>query len=129
LAEALMRKGNSAEALDKIGQALKRESSYVPAYVTMGDIYMADSQVDKALEAYSRALNIDPKNFETRVKRAKLYMDRNNYRDAVADLEQAAKVNPYRGEVYLLSSQCYKNLGDNEKARQDAWKARVFADR
>jgi tetratricopeptide (TPR) repeat protein len=95
----------------------------------MGDIHMGDSQIDRALEAYSRALNIDPNHFEARLRRAKLYVELNNYGDAVADLEQAAKVNPYSGEVYLLRSQCYEILGDSERARQDTWKARVFADR
>ena len=56
-------------------------------------------------------------------------MELNNYKDAVADLKQAAKANPYSGEVYVLRSQCYEILGDSEKAREDTWKARVFADR
>jgi Flp pilus assembly protein TadD len=56
-------------------------------------------------------------------------MELNEYQRAVTDLEQAAKTNPYSGEVYMLRAQCYEVLGDPEKARQDSWKARVFAHR
>jgi len=47
----------------------------------------------------------------------------------VTDLEHAAKANPKSGEVYQLRARCYEILGDDEKARQDWWKARVFAHR
>ncbi len=53
LAEALLHKGDTADALDKVGIALKKDSSFAQAYVTMGDIRLADSKVDKAIEAYS----------------------------------------------------------------------------
>jgi len=63
------------------------------------------------------------------LRRGKLFMELNEYQRAVTDLEQAAKTNPYSGEVYMLRAQCYEVLGDPEKARQDSWKARVFAHR
>jgi Flp pilus assembly protein TadD len=47
----------------------------------------------------------------------------------VEDLDQAAKVNPYSGEVYMLRAKCHKALGNEEKTREDLWKARVFAHR
>jgi len=97
--------------------------------VTMGEIHMAESQIDRALEAYSRALSIDPNNFEARLKRANLYMELNNIKDAVADLDQAAKINPYKGDIYLLRGRCYEMLGNIDEARQDEWRAKVFANR
>jgi Tfp pilus assembly protein PilF len=90
---------------------------------------MTDSHVDQALEAFSRALTIDPNSFEARMRRAELYIELNNYQSAVQDLEYAAKSNPYSGKVYQLRAMCYETLGDKEKARQDLWKARVFAHR
>jgi len=129
LAEALLKKGDIGGAMEEVAMALKKDSSFVPAYITMGDIHVADSHIDRAVEAYSRALNIDPNNFDARVRRAKLYMEVNNFTQAVADLEHAAKVNAYSGEVYELRARCYETLGDKEKARQDQWKARVFAHR
>jgi len=29
----------------------------------------------------------------------------------------------------MIRGQCYEMIGDAEKARQDSWRARVFADR
>jgi Flp pilus assembly protein TadD len=56
-------------------------------------------------------------------------MELGSYTQAVTDFDNAAKANPYTGEVYRLRAQCYETLGDSEKARQDSWKARVFANR
>jgi Tfp pilus assembly protein PilF len=81
------------------------------------------------VEAYSRALTIDPSNFAARLKRAELYMDLNEHAQALKDLDYAAKINPYSGEVYLMRAECYETLGDGEKSRADMWKARVFAHR
>ncbi len=112
-----------------IREAQKKEPSFPPAYVTLGDIHIADSHIDRALEAYSRALTIDPTHFEARMRRAKLFIELTNYKEAVMDLEHAARANPKSGEVYQLRARCYEILGDDEKARQDWWKARVFAHR
>jgi tetratricopeptide (TPR) repeat protein len=115
--------------MTQVDLALKKESSFVPAYVTTGDIHKADFRIEKAVEAYSMALNIDPDHFEARLKRAKLYAEIGEPGQALKDLDHAAKINPHRGEVYLLRAQCHEALGDNEKAQADTWKARVFAHR
>lgn len=115
--------------MNKVDLALKKESTFAPAYVTAGDIHRADSRVEKAVEAYSQALNIDPNLFAARLKRAELYMQVNEHLQAMKDLDQAAKINPYSGEVYLLRARCYEVLGDKDKAEADMWKARVFAHR
>jgi len=122
---------NSRTSSKKVATSLAGKSVIIKqvSMSSMGDIQLADSHIDRAVEAYSRALNIDPNNFDARGRRAKLYMEVNNFTQAVADLEHAAKVNAYSGEVYELRARCYETLGDNEKARQDQWKARVFAHR
>jgi len=84
---------------------------------------------DQAIEAYSKVLNLDSGNFEARLKRAKLYVELRDFSEALDDLDSAVKVNPYSGDVYSLRSQCYDALGDQEKARQDTWRARVFVNR
>jgi tetratricopeptide (TPR) repeat protein len=129
LAEALLHKGDTKEALKMIDQALSKGSSFAGAFVTRGDIHLADSHIDRAVEAYSHALNIDPNDFQARIKRAKLYIELSKWDLGLADLEEAAKSNPYSGEAYALRSRCHEALGDAEKARADAWKAQVFANR
>ena len=108
---------------------LKKDCSYVPALVTMGDILMSSAQTDRAIESYSKALSIDQNHFEARLKRAKQFLELENHTLALADLEYAAKVYPYSGEVYQLRAVCYEVLGEHEKARQDSWKVRVFVHR
>ena len=116
-------------ALENVGLALKKESSYVPAYITMGDISWFDSHLDRAVEAYSRALTIDPNNFDALLRRAKVYMELNDHARALTDLEKATEVYPYSGMLYRLRAECFEVLGETEKARQDKWRARVFIDR
>ena len=56
-------------------------------------------------------------------------MELNDIKDAVADLDQAAKINPYKGDIYLLRGRCYEMLGNVDGARQDEWRVKVFANR
>ena len=100
-----------------IGQALRCDSSYAAAYVKMGDIHTAESHIDRAVEAYSRALTIDPKLFVALLSRAKLYMEVGEWKLAATDLEDAATVKPHSGQVYSLRAKCYEMIGEKEKAR------------
>ncbi|MEJ2717377.1 MAG: tetratricopeptide repeat protein, partial [Deltaproteobacteria bacterium] len=90
LAEALLKKGATAEAMKQVALALKKESTFAPAYVTMGDIHLADSHIERAVEAYSRALNIYQYHFGARLRRAKLFMELNEEERAIMDIDQAA---------------------------------------
>jgi tetratricopeptide (TPR) repeat protein len=129
LAEALLRKRDAADAINQVDLALSRDSCFVPAYVTLGEIHKAYSRIEKAVEAYSMALNIDPDHFDARLKRAQLYVEINEHGQALKDLQHAAKINPHSGEVYQLRARCHEALGETEKAQADTWKARVFAHR
>mgnify|MGYP000898307680 CR=1 FL=1 len=129
LAEALLRKGDRKSAIRHANLALEKDPSYIPAHVTIGDIQKSDLIYDKAAESYSRALNLDPNNFEARLKRARLTFEIRKFPEALDYLDTAVKVNPYSGDVYTLRSKCYAALGDQEKARQDSWRAKVFVNR
>jgi Tfp pilus assembly protein PilF len=58
LAEALLKKGATDQAMANLNTALSLDKDYVPAIISLGEVYQAKGQKKEAKEAYQRALSI-----------------------------------------------------------------------
>lgn len=70
---AQMELGHYKEALSDCEQALRLESTYIPPYLTMGDIYAKLHQYSKAIDNYSMYISGYPDLPQTYLSRAKAY--------------------------------------------------------
>lgn len=70
---AQMELGHFKEALSACEQALRVESTYIPPYLTMGDIYTKLRQYNKAIDNYSMYISGYPDLPQTYLSRAKAY--------------------------------------------------------
>ncbi|MFA7336878.1 MAG: tetratricopeptide repeat protein [Candidatus Obscuribacterales bacterium] len=70
---AQMELGHYKEALSDCEQALRIESTYIPPYLTMGDIYAKLHQYSKAIDNYSMYISGYPDLPQTYLSRAKAY--------------------------------------------------------
>jgi len=58
LAEALLKKGDTDQAMTNLNKSLSLDKEYVPAIISLGELYQAKGQKKEAKEAYQRALSI-----------------------------------------------------------------------
>ncbi len=74
-----------------------------------GDALEENGEVDKALEAYRRVLNVDPGQSDLAAKVAALLTRQNDYPAAIDVLKDAIKANPKAAEPYLQLAFIYAN--------------------
>jgi Tfp pilus assembly protein PilF len=58
LAEALLKKGDVDLAMSNLNKSLSLDKEYVPAIISLGEVYQAKGQKKEAKEAYQRAISI-----------------------------------------------------------------------
>ncbi len=80
--------------------------------------YVNEKKYDKAIEAYGKALRIDPCSPVLQTELAVLYLHQNRLDPALELLEQAIRTSPDRPKPYLLLGQVYVRKGRLEDAER-----------
>lgn len=81
----------------------------------------------KALDAISRAIEGEPLNVEFRLHKASLLGVRGRFGDSLAELSEAASIDPHDARVWHASSAIHHVLGDAGSALSDARRASDLA--
>ncbi len=123
-AQGLMDNGELAEALAKIQEILDLAPNYSEAYVYQGLIYEMMEEPDLAMEAYGKAIDLDPNSFDAYNNRG--WVNKTllgQYEQAIVEYNKAIELRPDYVNAYLNRAFCYANLGEYEKALADGNKA------
>lgn len=98
--ESLAALGQTDDALAAYFRALEREPTCMVATVRIAAIQRGRGQGSQALARLNQVLEIDAEHGEARYQRGLVYLDREQMRAAVSDLEFAARKLPSRPDVY-----------------------------
>ena len=94
VAQAPQGKVNAAQEIAQLEELLKRDPQNLQALIALGNAYFDANQSRKAIDAYTKALAIDPKNADVRTDMAIMYRNLKDYDRAIQEFRQAAKDNP-----------------------------------
>ena len=103
-AAALPRPEGLDEPTDRLQQGV--------IFQRIGDIQMALIDLDAAVRAYERSLDIDPASPEGRIKLGRAYFSTNRVDDALAEYERAARENPDHHEAHLNRAEAHLARGE-----------------
>ena len=106
---------------EQIKEAKKKET--VHNYMVMGRIYKREGKYDKAIEAYTAAIDLSPEEAENYYNRGNVYVDLKEYNKAVEDHTKAIELDLNAKDVYSVRGYCYDELGEYQKAINDYTKA------
>ena len=81
----------------------------------------------KALAYYSQAIDRDKSNRDYFFRRGKVYYNQKKWHEAVPDFNSALALNPEDGQILYYRGNCYRHLGEREKAVEDYMKVKKFA--
>lgn len=113
LTEAYREEGKLVELLPLLlgepGEDLQRQT-------TIGALYEETGQVDKAIDAYRRALRLDGQSVDTRVKLVHLLQSAGQLEAAVEEYEALIRVAPQSPEYVFELADTYIQRGDRQKA-------------
>ncbi|MDO8957388.1 MAG: tetratricopeptide repeat protein [Deltaproteobacteria bacterium] len=73
---------------------LKDDPKNLKALIELGNAYFDNGLFDKAIETYSKALEINPKNADVRTDMGIMYRRKGNFDRAIAEFKKAAEDDP-----------------------------------
>lgn len=108
---------SALSAADQNSSSLMRE-----LYLERGTLQILRGQYKVAIKDLSQSINLDEKNFEGYLQRAKAYRKRRDFLRARLDIRVALTLSPDQPDCLLESGIIYRETGKNIKAGQD-WQA------
>jgi len=73
---------------------LKDDPKNLNALIQLGNLYFDTDQFDRAIETYSKALEIDPQNADVRTDMGIMYRRKQNYDKAITEFKKAVETDP-----------------------------------
>jgi serine/threonine protein kinase/tetratricopeptide (TPR) repeat protein len=115
--------GEAEKRIDIFKEITERFSNDKEAFRQLGTAYLADEQIDKALEAFSQTIKIDPDYLEGHNRLAYVYAIKGDFFPAISHALKYASSRPDEpnphdtvGDIYLLSGQPDKAMAAYQKA-------------
>jgi tetratricopeptide (TPR) repeat protein len=92
------------------------ESESFASYFNLGVDYRREGNMQKAIEAWTQALHIDPTNTHAYYNRGITKADIGDYKEAIEDLAQVIRLNPKYSNAYRQRDKIYQfyNVAENE---------------
>ena len=85
--------------------------------LAVGETALADGKLDAALAAFDSAVEKDPDSAEAHERRAQAYLRQHNFDKAIADCEEALRINGKLAAAYFTRGQAEMSLGAGQVAR------------
>ena len=123
-------RGDAGKAIENLTQALDNGLERVDVLNARGALYYAQAKaaakpdaaakiLDKALKDFDRAVKLDPHQTDSRMRRAEINLDRDDYASAVADCDEALSADPNLAAAHVLRARGECELGEIDPAVLD----------
>ena len=128
-AKANLALGHSREAADRARSAARLAPEDPEILLGLGEILTKQGNLDRALEAYDKALAHSDKPLPVQLARCKLLARLGKAGDAAATLEELAGAEPENEQIWGALAEARETAGEEEAAIEAATKAARFAPR
>lgn len=102
----------------------KRNQELVNKYYTRGIAFSEKGKVDRAIEDYTKAIELNPKFAEAYYQRGRAYAKNGELDKAIADYTIAIERNPEYADAYYNRGGAFLRLGEHKSAKADLTTAR-----
>ena len=126
LAELRLRAGDSKRALELAKLATSAEDTPLSSWVIRAMAERACGAKAEARLSLVHVLDLDPHNIAALMERAELYLDENNYLDAIGDLKTANDLKPGDRKILARLAFAYERAGKPDEARRAAEAAGIM---
>lgn len=118
LAKVNLALGNYTNALQEAKKANDLDITLIPAYLTLGEAYEANGQLEKAVGAMETYVQYQPDDANTLILLGGAYYTMGKYEEAVDILTKALNIKR-TGKAYIYRGLAYVGLEDGENAEED----------
>jgi tetratricopeptide (TPR) repeat protein len=123
IGESYRLSGDCAKALFYFNESLKVDNTFAPGYLGLARARLCMDAGADPTKLYAAAIQNDAAYGEIYLDRANYYLTRKEYKAALPDLDQAARLMPGSALVQLAYAQAYLLQGNNPRALQAARRA------
>ncbi len=100
-------------------EAIKGVDRQAQTYVQEGTVSLRSWKLPQAINAFTRAIEIEPEYAEAYVKRGLAYYRSEQYKTAISDYTETLKLKRYQADAYASRGDAYQSLGALEHAIED----------
>ncbi|PCI96291.1 MAG: hypothetical protein COB15_10860 [Flavobacteriales bacterium] len=111
------------EAVYNFGRAKFYSPKMAGAHIGIAHGQMHLGDMEKAITAANKSLELDPENVKALIVRAEIHVASRNIQKAVDDISRIISYQPTEVKYYMLRGGIYKELGQNQNAIADYTKA------
>ncbi len=97
----LIESGNINQALEQVNFLLEEVGEMPDLYIKLGDIMVAAKKHNEALDAYEKAISIQPNYMEANIKLATLHLNNFHYALAAESFNRAVELNDQVVDAYI----------------------------
>lgn len=115
LGHALFESNREEEAHDLLSQAMKEKDNNGISQMYLGRIYRKRLIIDRALNCFARAVQMDPACVDARYWWGMLLFDRGEFAEAEKKAQEAVRLEPQRSRNPLLLARCMEALGKGKE--------------
>lgn len=116
LANQEFKKGNKKAALEWLKMGVRRNPTNATAFRNLARGYVRTKDLDKAKEAYQRALALDPNNAQLRYEYAKLLKKMGDNDGYLAELKKAYELDPKNPKIAAAMGDAELAAGNKKRA-------------
>ena len=109
--------------MDQINDAIKKYPTSAVNYYNRGMLYSSELNHTKAIEDYTRAINLDPYLSVAYLNRSVEYLFLNELDKALSDSSKAIQLNPNLSEAFFSRAKIKALLGKETESKEDMKKA------
>jgi tetratricopeptide (TPR) repeat protein len=113
---AFNRKGNAAEEMSALNEAIAASPDYSGYYNNRGSLYESMQKHTEALADFNRGISLDKKSADLYYNRGRTYVLIKNYEKALKDFLEAEDLGQKNEAVYLMMGNAYKGLKKYDQA-------------
>ena len=117
--KSLIKKKDFVAAMNHLKEVIQSNRENAEAYLLCGEIYTELKNLEKAVQAYSQAITIDPTYVNSYYKRGITYNSLKNYHAAIADFNQLIDLEPNYAKAHNARGLARKVISDVEGAKFD----------
>jgi len=126
LADLAQMTGNEAAMLGYMQKTAELEPAYAPTWLKLGSLYFNTNNIDEAISAFQKRLELQPKDSYAATYMARIELRRNNEAKARQWLDKAVNGDPDIPTSHNLLANILRKNGDPLAANTERWRGSVL---
>lgn len=114
--QIFLQKNNLSQSYEDILKATKLDSTNVAYLIMLADVSFKELKIQNTVDAFKKAITLDPENKEAHLKLSELYLYVKAYPQCLAQANEALRIDRNIAKAYFIKGFAYKETGDTSKA-------------